>query len=103
MLNPICECESSPETDRKVISLPWFTIFECSQCGLWYAEGLLKPNAEADLRHSHASEAYLSYFTTGYLDLPPSESECALFNKAISKALELRPDASFLLDIGAGG
>lgn len=100
-MNPICGCNTDPENNCQVISL--FTVFEYSECGLWYVEGLLQPEAEADLKRSHQSEAYLSGFATGYLDLPPSKREISVFNKVISKALELRPDASSLLDIGAGG
>jgi SAM-dependent methyltransferase len=102
MINPICGCESDPILDRRVISQPWSTVFECKGCGLWYVDRLLKPCAGEDLLHRHMSEHYVSAFAPGYLDSLPSRAETSLFSNATSSIRTLYPDASCLLDVGCG-
>lgn len=102
-MNPICGCEIDPLWDRQVISLPWFTVFECRGCSLWYIERLLRPCSSEDLLHSHQSERYVSAFAPGYLDSPPSRVETSLFSYAASVICTMYPSASSLLDVGCGG
>lgn len=102
-MNPVCGCETNPTSDRQVIALPWFTVFECTGCGLWYIDKLLQPSSIDDLLHFHQSERYVSAFAPGYLDSPPSRAETFLFNNVISLARALYSNPSSLLDAGCGG
>jgi SAM-dependent methyltransferase len=102
-MNPICGCENDPALNRMVISLPHLVVFECTGCGLWYTERLLKADAKEQLLHLHQSEWYAFSFPSSYIDSLPSNGEISRFRKAISLARTLFPDASSLIDIGCGG
>lgn len=103
--NLVCGCYSGSESipDRQIISLPWFTVYECGECGLWYLGSLLETSAAEVLNKSHTSEEYLSAFGPGYLDCIPSGVEASMMIESITSARKLCPDASRLLDIGTGG
>ena len=102
-MNPICGCENDPASDPRVISLTRFTVFECQGCGLWYKDRLLSARSREDSLHGHQSESYFSGFPPGYLDSPLSGGEVSLVKTAHSFVSQLRPNASFLLDVGCGG
>lgn len=101
-MNIVCGCDTDPQADQVVISLPWFSVLECSVCRLWYVDQLLNEQSLNDLVQKHASEEYVKDFAPGYLDSGPTARQEAQFRRALKIALQLRPDAKTLLDAGCG-
>ncbi len=101
-MNPVCGCNTEPKKDRSVISLPWFTVLECSSCKLWYVDTLLRDDAGRKLADRHASETYLEDFAPGYLDSPPSDRQAFQFHRALEAAMRICPNGDSLLDAGCG-